>query len=206
VPGTGGEVFAFARVAMQYIIDVEKETWSDLIPGVGGSMLITNEARGLHDSDEAFKMAVTDALGTAMKMIGVAADIYLGRWDGSKYQEEKQTGGQGQPPKQTGTPSGAPETVNFIPSACNKKAGVKKDGKPYTKFVIKGPAGEYQTFSETFAQFCKASMDEGMLIGVTYTTNQYGNTITSVGPAKYDKLDDDFIDDIGAPMVLGEEE
>jgi len=30
-------------------------------------------------------MATTDALGTAMKMLGVAAEVYLGNWDGSKY-------------------------------------------------------------------------------------------------------------------------
>ena len=33
-------------------------------------------------------MAVTDAIGTAMKMIGVAADIYFGKWDGSKYKDD----------------------------------------------------------------------------------------------------------------------
>ena len=32
-------------------------------------------------------MAVTDAFSTALKMLGVAADIYAGRWDGSKYKE-----------------------------------------------------------------------------------------------------------------------
>jgi len=34
-------------------------------------------------------MAVTDALSVALKMLGVAADIYLGRWDGSKYAAEE---------------------------------------------------------------------------------------------------------------------
>ena len=32
-------------------------------------------------------MAVTDAFSTALKMLGVAADIYAGAWDGSKYHE-----------------------------------------------------------------------------------------------------------------------
>ena len=32
-------------------------------------------------------MAVTDALSTALKMLGVAADIYSGRWDGSKFRD-----------------------------------------------------------------------------------------------------------------------
>lgn len=30
-------------------------------------------------------MATTDALSVAMKMLGVAAEIYLGNFDGSKY-------------------------------------------------------------------------------------------------------------------------
>ncbi|MFH4181117.1 hypothetical protein WDA55_23970, partial [Acinetobacter baumannii] len=35
--------------------------------------------------DEGYKKAVTDALGVAFKAIGVAADVYLGNFDGSKY-------------------------------------------------------------------------------------------------------------------------
>jgi len=81
--GPDGIVFAFAQVSLFVNID----GWSEGIPGVGGSMLVDKEKSGLHGSDEAFKMAVTDALSVAMKMIGVAADIYLGNWDGSKYKE-----------------------------------------------------------------------------------------------------------------------
>jgi hypothetical protein len=43
----------------------------------------------MHSNDEGYKMAITDALSVAMKSLGVAADIYMGLWDGSKY---KQTG------------------------------------------------------------------------------------------------------------------
>jgi len=50
-------------------------------------MLVTKESKGLHSSDEGFKMAVTDALSTAMKLLGVGADIYSGMWDGTKYKE-----------------------------------------------------------------------------------------------------------------------
>jgi len=61
------------------------DEWSDPIPGVGGSTLVAKEKNGLYTSDEAYKMAVTDALGNAMKYLGVAADIYAGHFDGSKY-------------------------------------------------------------------------------------------------------------------------
>ena len=83
--GSENQIFAFADVDLFVKVDGE---WSEPIQGNGGSMLVTKEKAGLHSSDEAYKMAITDALSTAMKMIGVAADVYLGNWDGSKYKEE----------------------------------------------------------------------------------------------------------------------
>lgn len=88
--GTDGQRFAFAKVNL-FTWDKDKEKWSAPINGVGGSMLVSKERNGLHSSDEGYKMAVTDALSVAMKMLGVAADIYLGRFDGSKYKEDTQT-------------------------------------------------------------------------------------------------------------------
>jgi hypothetical protein len=73
--GSGEQVFAFANITL-YIKD--GDVWSDGIQGSGGSMLIVSESKGLHNSDEGFKMAITDALSTACKMIGVGADIYMG--------------------------------------------------------------------------------------------------------------------------------
>jgi len=54
----------------------------------------SSEGYHLYNNDEAFKMSLTDALGTAMQRIGVAADVYAGKWDGSKYAqgEELQRG------------------------------------------------------------------------------------------------------------------
>ena len=77
------QIFAFAQVSVYF--RVSEEAWSEPIQGVGGSMLVAKESSGLHSSDEGYKMAITDALGTAMKMLGVAADVYAGKWDGSKY-------------------------------------------------------------------------------------------------------------------------
>ena len=87
-PGDAGEVFAFAQVSL---FVKQGEQWSEPIPGIGGNMLREAERGGIHNNDEAFKMATTDALGAAMKMLGVAAEVYLGNFDGSKYRtEEKQ--------------------------------------------------------------------------------------------------------------------
>ena len=82
--GAGGEVLAFAQVA---VFVKDGENWSDPIEGIGGSKLVTLEKERPVSNDEGYKMAVTDAFSTALKMLGVAADIYAGRWDGSKYRD-----------------------------------------------------------------------------------------------------------------------
>lgn len=83
-PAPEGAVFAFAEIRL-YTEAGGGGAWSEPIPATGGSMLIEKETKGLYANDEAFKMATTDALGTAMKMLGVAADIYLRNFDGTKY-------------------------------------------------------------------------------------------------------------------------
>lgn len=57
--------------------------WSEPIPGIGGSKIAAMESKGLYVSDEAEKMAYTDAISVASKMIGLASDIYMGY--GGKY-------------------------------------------------------------------------------------------------------------------------
>nr|DAD61572.1 MAG TPA: Rad52/22 family double-strand break repair protein [Caudoviricetes sp.] len=74
-----GETMLYVKVNL-YIKDGSNE-WSKPIPGYGGDFLIQKDKNGYHGNDEAFKMAVTDALGTAAKMIGVGADVYRGLQD-----------------------------------------------------------------------------------------------------------------------------
>lgn len=87
--GAKGEISCFVDIDLFVKID---EVWSEAIPGNGGSMFVADESRGLYTSDEAVKMATTDALSVAMKMIGMGADVYMGH--GGKYDkpiEEKQS-------------------------------------------------------------------------------------------------------------------
>jgi hypothetical protein len=80
-----GETSAHVQVSL-YIKDTDNVNWSAPIPGIGGSMLLALEkqrTKPFH-SDEAYKMATTDALSVAMKQLGVAADVYMGLSD-SKY-------------------------------------------------------------------------------------------------------------------------
>jgi hypothetical protein len=72
-----GETMVFVQVSL-YIMDNESGHWSEPIPAFGGDFLVKQDRNGIHGNDEGFKMAITDALGTACKMIGVAADIYRG--------------------------------------------------------------------------------------------------------------------------------
>lgn len=82
--GAGSEKLAFAQVA---VFVKDGDNWSEPIVGIGGSRLVQLEKGAAVSNDEGYKMAVTDAFSTALKMLGVAADIYAGRWDGSKYKE-----------------------------------------------------------------------------------------------------------------------
>lgn len=106
-PGAKGETLAFAQVAV-FVRDPDTKEWSDAIVGIGGSKLINMFSSGPKSNDEGYKMAVTDAFSTSLKMLGVAADIYAGRWDGSKYRDNSEP--QKEEPKQSRGPAGGPDT------------------------------------------------------------------------------------------------
>lgn len=95
--GSGGQLCAFANVAVKIKVG---EEWSEPFHGTGGSMLVAQESKGPHTSDECYKMAVTDAISTALKLVGVAADIYMGMFDGSKYTTPPPEQKQQQPDQQ----------------------------------------------------------------------------------------------------------
>lgn len=106
-----GQIFAFAAISL-YIRNGEQ--WSDAIPATGGSMLLEKEKSGIHSSDEGYKMAITDALGTAMKFLGVAADVYAGNMDGSKYVRPQAPAQQAPPQSQQGSKL-SPDQEKYFP-------------------------------------------------------------------------------------------
>ena len=120
--GAGGEVLAFAQVA---VFVKDGENWSDPIEGIGGSKLVALEKGAPVSNDEGYKMAVTDAFSTALKMLGVAADIYAGRWDGSKYRD---------------TPDQLPPKAQAVKDAFNGE--VVKPKQPPAKLAFKPKGGE----------------------------------------------------------------
>lgn len=120
--GTGEDKMAFALVSLRVR---NGETWAEPIPGIGGSAMVARESGGPRSNDECYKMAVTDALSVAMKQLGVAADIYAGLWDGSKYRDSDD------PPPQA-RPSVPAKLVTMI-NACNtldELAGLWKSLSP----------------------------------------------------------------------------
>lgn len=125
--GAKGEVMAFAQVAV-FIRNADTKEWSDPIVGIGGSKLVNAFNEGLRSNDEGYKMAVTDAFSTSLKMLGVAADIYAGRWDGSKYKDTPQEQQQ----------SAAPNNTSHSPNRSNqpqqqRQAAPQMKGGPDTQ-------------------------------------------------------------------------
>lgn len=98
-----------------YLYVKEDEEWSKCIYGVGGSMLVAKERNGLFTSDEAFKMAYTDAISVACKALGFGADIYWanGRTKYSAPATEAKNGSEARSEKPKKADEPKPEMVNM---------------------------------------------------------------------------------------------
>lgn len=99
VNGANNEVLVYCWVALWYN-DPATGTRSEPFHGVGGDVVVKSQSRGLVNDDEAFKKAFTDALGNAMKHLGMSADVHMGQFDGSKYQADDHP----EPPQETFRP------------------------------------------------------------------------------------------------------
>lgn len=106
--GSGNEVRAFMEINLYYRIDNE---WSEPVPGFGGASFVSQEKNGPYTSDECYKMAFTDAIGSACKLLGMSEDVYFAQGQ-SKYSE------QGNTPSETKKPVTAQKTTP-PPQKCN---------------------------------------------------------------------------------------
>ena len=77
-----------ANIIINLYIKAENGEWSEPIPGIGGSMLVASESKGLYVNDECYKMALTDAISVACKALGMGADVYWNK-DTTKYNDTK---------------------------------------------------------------------------------------------------------------------
>lgn len=80
------EVVVIVNINLYIKVDGE---WSKPIFGTGGSKILTKESKGFYVSDEAYKMATTDAISVACKQLGVGADVYWDK-DNTKYSSQQQ--------------------------------------------------------------------------------------------------------------------
>lgn len=82
--GANGEYVTNVEILLYIKVD---GAWSEGIPGIGGSKMVTKENNGLYTDDECYKKAYTDAISVACKALGIGADIY---WN----ENTKYSGGQ----------------------------------------------------------------------------------------------------------------
>lgn len=131
-PGHGNEVAAFVDILLYYKQDGE---WSEGIPGVGGSSFVAVEKNGVHTSDECFKMALTDAIGTACKALGMSADIYFDK-DRTKYNTAEPPEGT----KKNPVDDAAAVIVNVAPYAGKTLGEIWKIDLNFIKFLRDDPS------------------------------------------------------------------
>lgn len=81
--GADHRVAKFCEIKLYVKADGE---WSKPIAGVGGSMFVNREKDYMVSSDEALKMAYTDAISVACKALGIGADVYFAK-DRTKYDQ-----------------------------------------------------------------------------------------------------------------------
>lgn len=110
--GAGGEKMHLARVRVWYEWDGKRGE----VEHIGGTQFSGTRKNGNTFTDEdAPKKSVTDALVKALSMIGFAGDIFMGRYDDSKYVAELKN--------ETSEPDES--TTLFIESAAKKIASFK---------------------------------------------------------------------------------
>ena len=80
-----GQIATFVQINL-YVKNGDE--WSKPIVGMGGSAFVKKEGSNLHTSDEAYKMALTDAISVSCKALGIAADIYWNK-DNTKYTKQE---------------------------------------------------------------------------------------------------------------------
>lgn len=134
VPGANGEVAVTVDIELTVKVG---DSWSLPIPGTGGNMLVSTEKGKLVTNDEAYKMALSDAIGTACKALGMSEDIYMSGKGGrdSKYQ---QRGDNGQSQNTDRAKAAADTVMRFGPYAGRTLREIYNDrnGKAYLRELL----------------------------------------------------------------------
>lgn len=78
---SGNEIICVVEINLYIKMDGE---WSKPIHGIGGNKILSQERNGAYADDDGMKKAYSDAIGTACKALGMAADVYWEK-DPTKY-------------------------------------------------------------------------------------------------------------------------
>ena len=166
-PGAEGTVAAFVNIDLYYKVD---GAMSVPIPGTGGSMLVDLEKGQLVTNDEAFKMALTDAISVACKAIGVAADVY---WEADRTKYDRQ------PDQAPAKP--APQ---YICTACGQVIRDYKDANGKGISAKRHVEGSLQKFGQTLCPDCIKRMQEQTLQGIAQRASDMGVAVNTHDPGK----------------------
>lgn len=109
-----GTTCAFVSINLYVKVDGE---WSKPIYGEGGNTFATKTKAGyLSVSDEAFKMAYTDAISNATKALGCGADIWFEK-DRTKYDLQQERAQEVKQPARPAQPTSEMEIVKLLADA-----------------------------------------------------------------------------------------
>ena len=166
-PGAGGTVAAFVDIDLYYKLD---GVMSVPIPGTGGSMLVDLEKGKLVTNDEAYKMALTDAISVACKAIGVAADVY---WEADTTKYDKQ-----------GDPPPAPKPPQYVCTACGQVIADYQDANGKRVSAERHVNGSLQKFGQSLCPDCIKRMQDQALREIAQRAAERGVPVNTHDPGK----------------------
>ena len=130
------EVMCFVDINLYYKQDGQ---WSDPVFGTGGSMLVENfRSAGVKSNDDGYKMAYTDAISVACKLLGMSADVYWQAGE-SKYSRQDTPSQPVEAPKPADKPERPMTPKERVESLCNSlRITVKQFGDLYAMLQAGG--------------------------------------------------------------------
>lgn len=139
-----GQRLVYMQISLQ--VKSPEGEWSEPIYAWGGDVIVDKNKNGLVPNDEAYKMCLTDALGGAMRYLGVAADVYQGKFD-NKYERQAWNN---TPNSTQGKSNGA--NTNNVPFQNNQTVTAPftthTDGKLMVKHIKNGSWMVVSTFNK----------------------------------------------------------
>lgn len=131
VQAAGNEILVFCTATVWY--GPERA----VLVGVGGDKILAQQKSGPRMDDNAYKKAFTDAITNALKMLGMAADVHMGLYDGNKYvPDEPEERREPEPHQQE--PAGSPPAQSETFLDLKDMLGKIEDGASLDAWIAMG--------------------------------------------------------------------